>query len=1014
MFVESVVDCALIPNRRLIVAVCFALASANVAHAALLSATLPTSRSVQTGELATVFGTLINAGEVTARDCGITLATPIDADFAFQTADAENRPDGPLNQTVDVAPSAGQSFILRLTPRTAIPPTDVEFAFTCANDGPAPVSSGLNTLLFSASDEPTPDMVALSATVTADGVSVIPPNGDLGFFSVASVNLGSEATLNVRARATGVTPAVLLVCETNPVSGACVIGPAESIQTTVAANATPTFAVFLGDSGSPGTAIPFDPGGNRVFLEFTLDDQILGEQVKGATSVAARSTTATDVFASSVSSQVVQNNCITCHVAGGASGGTRLVFEPDGNADHLTRNEQVFATFVASVEDGGDLILSKAQGALAHGGGVRLTIGDAELGDLRTLLALLGGDPSPLVSTDTLFDTVALLSPRQTLRKAALLLSGKYPAATVLDALDGTDAGLRAAIRAQMTGDGFHQFLIEGANDRLLTDEGVLDFGNAIPKNELYLPNLANQAYEVNRAVSAGEAEPQLAWDWQRRLDYAAGRAPLELIAHVVENDLSYQEILTAPYIMANPLAASVYGSDVAFDDPNDNQEFQPTVYGAYYRDNGTFSIIDEGNGLRYVEDPGDFLTEFPHAGILNTFSFLTRYPSTATNRNRARARWTYYHFLGFDIEKSAMRTMNPDDLADDDNPNDDDFDCPPDGLYSFVALINPNTSITPQLGDMENDFVDWRARVEHDVGEDALAYFMVSTGHKSGGFNDTFSGENGLDVAPTYDEEQLLVYELGWKSEFELGTVPTRFNASAFYYDYTDQVFTSLLSVEQALDFSAGGVTLVDPSETDAGSLVVSFSYNAADSEIYGIQLDGGFALPWGFMFDWTALWLEAEIQNSEPIQDFRFQADVSPEDAVFRSIDGARLPHTPKYQFNGKISQAIEIPWGTVDWVVSFGWRDDQFRTIFNSKDFRFPENPRLRLNDEVEDFWSVDAGVGYTHTDGKLRIEGFVSNVTDEVHEAAQIITEFDNTRFFTRPRLAGVRVSYRLGD
>ena len=347
------------------------------------------------------------------------------------------------------------------------------------------------------------------------------------------------------------------------------------------------------------------------------------------------------------------------------------------------------------------------------------------------------------------------------------------------------------------------------------------------------------------------------------------------------------------------------------------------------------------------------------------------------------------------------------------DTLNQDDFFCPPDGLYSFVAIINPDSSITPQSGEMTNNFLDWRARIEYDVNPDTLAYAMVSTGHKSGGFNDTFTGETGLPVAPTYDEEQVVVYEFGYKSEFDLGSIPTRFNASGFYYDYTGQVFTSLLSVEQALNFSAGGVTLVDSTDTGAGSLVVSFSYNAADSEIYGIQLDGGFFLPFGFNFDWTALWLEAQIGSALPIQDFRFQADVSPEEAVFRSIDGRRLPHTPQFQFNGSLSQEFPAPSGTFSWVLSFGWRDDQHRTIFNGIDYMQPDNPRLRLNDTVEDFWSFDAGLAYAHEGGKLRIEAFVSNLTGDVHEAAQIITEFDNNRFFTRPRLAGLRASYWFG-
>ena len=347
------------------------------------------------------------------------------------------------------------------------------------------------------------------------------------------------------------------------------------------------------------------------------------------------------------------------------------------------------------------------------------------------------------------------------------------------------------------------------------------------------------------------------------------------------------------------------------------------------------------------------------------------------------------------------------------DTQNQDDFYCPPDGLLSFVQIINPDSSITPQFGEMSNAFVDWRFRIERDFGA-ALGYAMISTGHKSGGFNDTFTGEIGLPVAPIYDEEQVLVYETGWKNEFELGVTPTRFNMSAFYYDYTDQVFTSLLSVEQALDFNAGGVTLIDPTEIGAGSLVVSFSYNAADSQIYGMQFDGGFSFPANVNFEWKALWLEASIQSALPIQDFRFQADVAPEEAVFRSIDGRRLPHTPRFQLNGSLSQLIAVPTGTVDWVISVGWRTDQYRTIFNSIDFLQPNNPRLRLNDEVEGFISVDAGLGYSHVGGRFRVEGFVSNLTGDVHEAAQIITQFDNTRFFTRPRLAGVRASYRFGD
>ena len=67
-------------------------------------------------------------------------------------------------------------------------------------------------------------------------------------------------------------------------------------------------------------------------------------------------------------------------------------------------------------------------------------------------------------------------------------------------------------------------------------------------------------------------------------VQHGARRAPLELIAHVVENDLPYTEILTADYIMANPMAAGAYGAPTRFDDPEDVHEFRPSRFVTYYR----------------------------------------------------------------------------------------------------------------------------------------------------------------------------------------------------------------------------------------------------------------------------------------------------------------------------------------------------------------------------------------------------------------------------------------------
>ena len=154
-------------------------------------------------------------------------------------------------------------------------------------------------------------------------------------------------------------------------------------------------------------------------------------------------------------------------------------------------------------------------------------------------------------------------------------------------------------------------------------------------------------------------------------MQYGVRQAPLELIAYVVENDLPYTEILTADYVMANPWAAAGYGAPTFFDDPQDVNQFQPSRIEKYYRKGEGFRTEQHPDIIELfrVVDPGPLFTDYPHAGILNTISFLNRYPTTATNRNRARARWTYYHFLGVDVEKSASRTTDPVALADTNNP---------------------------------------------------------------------------------------------------------------------------------------------------------------------------------------------------------------------------------------------------------------------------------------------------------------------------------------------------------
>ena len=369
--------------------------------------------------------------------------------------------------------------------------------------------------------------------------------------------------------------------------------------------------------------------------------------------------TAAEFFAARVS-PVLQSKCVNCHVEGGVSGNTRLVFVRTENADHLALNRQAFADFLAEAEDGAELILNKIQG-VAHGGGVQAAAGTEDYASIERYLELVGGESGAAALTPaTLFDGVAMAPAWKTLRRAAIVFAWRLPTQAEYARAERGPAGLRAAIRGLMEGPGFHDFLIRAANDRLLTDKFLHD---AIGEDPSF-PNLANAAHAL---LVAGD-NPTYS-RWQQRTQFGFARAPLELIAYVAENDLPYTQILTADYVMANPPADEAYGGGAAFDDANDILEFKPSRIVDYYRqDESVVSEFTQAFGNQ-VTDPGNLRTDWPHAGILNTLVFLKRYPTTPTNRNRARSRWTYYHFLGLDVEKSASRTTDPAALADTNNP---------------------------------------------------------------------------------------------------------------------------------------------------------------------------------------------------------------------------------------------------------------------------------------------------------------------------------------------------------
>jgi len=204
------------------------------------------------------------------------------ATFAYQTTNsATNQLTGIPNTPVDIAAGASQSFVFAFTPTASIAPTDVVLSFDCTNTSPALSNSGLNTLLLSASTTPVPDVVALAASLTNDGIVNL---AGTGVFAVAAVNVGAGGTITVSAdTGSAALPVSIALCQTNPMTGKCVnptVPTTSPVVTTINTNATPTFGIFVMPTGP----VPFDPALNRIFVRF----KDAGGVTRGSTSVAVK------------------------------------------------------------------------------------------------------------------------------------------------------------------------------------------------------------------------------------------------------------------------------------------------------------------------------------------------------------------------------------------------------------------------------------------------------------------------------------------------------------------------------------------------------------------------------------------------------------------------------------------------------------------------------------------------------------------------------------------------------
>lgn len=372
-----------------------------------------------------------------------------------------------------------------------------------------------------------------------------------------------------------------------------------------------------------------------------------------------------DYFANAVWPKVGALTCLECHKSGGDAEDSEFILvdprrAPAGEQDDvLHRNRAAFARMAATKSKDQSRLLLKPIGELNHEGKRVIAPDSPAYAVLAEFVRRQAAPPSPEAVARALaadptakpfFDGVVMVDDRRLLRRATLSLAGRLPTADEKAAVASRGrAALPAILDAVMKEDAFYDRLREGFDDIFLTT-GYDD----VPENALSYEHFSKTRGWAEKADLSHIEDPKARQQAKYKLsgDYRKAMLgePMKLIEHIVRNDRPFTEIVTADYIMVTPFTARGYGIydelKPQFKNPDDPLEYVPVKLKKLV--------------ARTRDDDQESATGFyPHAGILSTFQWMKRYPTTETNRNRARARVFYQQFLGVDVLELAARVSD-------------------------------------------------------------------------------------------------------------------------------------------------------------------------------------------------------------------------------------------------------------------------------------------------------------------------------------------------------------------
>ena len=289
-----------------------------------------------------------------------------------------------------------------------------------------------------------------------------------------------------------------------------------------------------------------------------------------------------------------------------------------------------------------------------------------------------------------------------------------------------------------------------------------------------------------------------------------------------------------------------------------------------------------------------------------------------------------------------------------------------------------------------EDTEVTGRINLDWDISDDILLYLSATSGHRSGGYNLVF-----FSATPTYDPEELIAYELGYKTRFMDDTL--QLNGSFYYYDYEN----------------------IHTTATERSSVTGSYTTSvvvAPGAEVYGIETEilwlMNDQLTFGGNFSFTPseytedLFIVDPTNPNSPVSVYGSLTDGNGVSALAKNINGNQILQVPELKFTAWTTYNIPLADGaSLDLNGLYSWIDEVYYSPF--------ENDQ----EKADAYGRLDFRATWTNPEQNVVVAAYVNNVLDDVG-VLQVLRQgeaefFRHNAGITLPRQYGIELTYKMG-